>query len=236
MKARRPQTRASRAPRKPRDKSRTHERILDSAARLFRTKGVAQTSVADVMEGAGLTVGGFYAHFESKDALVEATLRRAMEELRPVLLRELDRASEWRRLEVVLQRYLSRDHRDNPPGGCPLPAMVAELSATGDAGRIDRASGAGEEREREGRRNADRARKILAEEFEQNVRLIAGSDAPEARARMLGLLALMVGGVALSRALKGTPLSDELLKACRDTGRAAMRGSGLRPEGETLFF
>lgn len=213
MKTRR-QTRSS-SRRAPRDKSRTHERILDSAAKLFRTKGVAQTSVADVMEGAGLTVGGFYAHFESKDALVEATLRRAMEELRPVLLRELDRASEWRRLEVVLQRYLSRDHRDNPPGGCPLPAMVAELSATGDAGRD-----------------------VLAEEFEQNVRLIAGSDAPEARARMLGLLALMVGGVALSRALKGTPLSDELLKACRDTGRAAMRGTGLRPEGDigTLFF
>lgn len=209
MKARR-QTRSS-ARRAPRDKSRTHERILASAAKLFRTKGVAQTSVADVMEGAGLTVGGFYAHFESKDALVEATLRRTMEELRPILLRELDRASEWRRLEVVLQRYLSRDHRDNPPGGCPLPAMVAELSATGDA---------------------DRARNVLAEEFEQNVRLIAGSEAPEARARMLGLLALMVGGVALSRALKGTPLSDELLKACRDTGRAAMRGTGLRPEGE----
>ena len=192
-----------------RDKTRTHERILASASKLFRTKGVAQTSVADVMEGADLTVGGFYAHFESKDALVEATLRRSMEDLRPILLRELDRASEWRRLEVVLQRYLSRDHRDNPAGGCAMPAMVAELSATGDAGRG-----------------------VLAEEFEQNVRLIAGSTSPEARARMLGLLALMVGGVALSRALKGTPLSDELLKACRDTGRAAMRGTGLRPDGD----
>ena len=202
-----------RAARKPRpaarDKTRTHERILASASKLFRTKGVAQTSVADVMEGADLTVGGFYAHFESKDALVEATLRRSMEDLRPILLRELDRASEWRRLEVVLQRYLSRDHRDNPAGGCAMPAMVAELSATGDAGRG-----------------------VLAEEFEQNVRLIAGSTSPEARARMLGLLALMVGGVALSRALKGTPLSDELLKACRDTGRAAMRGTGLRPDGD----
>ena len=192
-----------------RDKTRTHERILASASKLFRTKGVAETSVADVMDGAGLTVGGFYAHFDSKDALVEATLRRSMEELRPILLRELDRASEWRRLEVVLQRYLSRDHRDNPAGGCAMPAMVAELSSSGDAGRG-----------------------VLAEEFEQNVRLIAGSTSPEARARMLGLLALMVGGVALSRALKGTPLSDELLKACRDTGRAAMRGTGLRPDGD----
>lgn len=208
--SRRP-ARRTRAPdaSRERDKKATHERILASAAKLFRTKGVAQASVADVMEGAGLTVGGFYAHFESKDALVEATLRRAMTELRPVLLRELERASEWRRLEVVLQRYLSRDHRDNPPGGCPLPAMVAELSGSGEAGR-----------------------KALAEEFEQNVRLIAGADTPEARQRMLGLLALMVGGVALSRALRGTPLSDELLKACRDTGRAAMRGTGLRPEGE----
>lgn len=200
------------APRE-RDKERTHEKILASAAKLFRTKGVAETSVADIMAGAGLTVGGFYAHFESKDALVEATLRRAMVELRPVLLRDLDHAGEWRRLEVVLQRYLSRDHRDNPPGGCPLPAMVAELSATGDAGR-----------------------EALAEEFEQNVRLIAGSNDPQARQRMLGLLALMVGGVALSRALKGTPLSDELLKACRDTGRAAMRGTGLRPDGEAQTF
>ena len=200
--------RTARRPR-PRAKAKTHEKILASAAKLFRTKGVAQTSVSDVMEGAGLTVGGFYAHFESKDALVEETLRRAMTELRPILLRELERASDWRRLEVVLQRYLSRDHRDNPPGGCPLPAMVAEMSAAGDAGR-----------------------EALAEEFEQNVRLIAGSSAPEARQRMLGLLALMVGGVALSRALKGTPLSDELLKACRDTGRAAMRGTGLRPDGE----
>lgn len=203
-----------------RDKARTHERILDSAAKLFRTRGVEQTRVVDVMKGAGLTIGGFYAHFASKDALVEASFRRAMAELRPILLRELEGASEWRRLEVVLQRYLSRDHRDHPPGGCPLPAMVAELSASGEAGRA-----------------------ALAEELERTVRLVAGSDDAAARARMLGLLALMVGGVALSRALKGaraapeevaraTALSDELLKACRDLGRAAMRGTGLRPDGE----
>src|SRR5688572_28255296 len=102
--------RAARKPPRPRErakeKERTHEKILASAAKLFRTKGVAETSVADVMAGAGLTVGGFYAHFDSKDALVEATLRRAMTELRPILLRELERATEWKRLEVVLQRYL----------------------------------------------------------------------------------------------------------------------------------
>src|SRR3954463_13771201 len=108
-------------------KERSHETILESAARLVRERGISGTRVADVMKGAGLTVGGFYAHFTSKEHLVDEALRRTAATLRDRLFSKLDEKPAEDRAEVVLKRYLSPAHRDEHLLGCPFPAVVGEI-------------------------------------------------------------------------------------------------------------
>jgi TetR/AcrR family transcriptional repressor of nem operon len=186
-------------------KERSHATILESAARLVREKGISGARVADVMKGAGLTVGGFYAHFGSKEDLVDEALRRTGTELRERLFSRLDEKPEADRAEVVLKRYLSAAHRDEQTLGCPLPAVVGEIGTT-----------AGEHRA------------VLAEQVEA---LTTGLEdhlpkgrGTQRRALALGLVALMYGGLSLARALRGSDLSDEVIRACRALGAAAARG------------
>jgi len=183
----------------------SHETILESAARLIRKRGISGARVADVMKGAGLTVGGFYAHFGSKEGLVDEALRRTGDELRARLFSRLDEKPEADRAEVVLKRYLSAAHRDAQTLGCPLPAVVGEIGTT-----------AGEHRA------------VLAEQVEALGASLAdylpkGNGTPR-RTLALGLVALMYGGLSLARALRGTELSDEVIRACRTLGAAAARG------------
>lgn len=186
-------------------KEKSHATILESAARLVRERGISGARVADVMKGAGLTVGGFYAHFGSKEELVDEALRRTGTELRERLFSGLHEKPEADRAEVVLKRYLSAAHRDEQTLGCPLPAVVGEIGTT-----------AGEHRT------------VLGEQVEA---LTAGLEehlpkgrGTQRRALALGLVALMYGGLSLARALRGTDLSDEVIRACRALGAAAARG------------
>jgi TetR/AcrR family transcriptional repressor of nem operon len=188
---------------KDEQRERSHETILESAARLVREKGISGARVAEVMSGAGLTVGGFYAHFGSKQELVAEALRRTGALLRDRLFARLDEKPEADRAEVVLKRYLSPAHRDEQTLGCPLPAVVGEIGTT-----------------------APEYGPVLGEQVEAvSTRLeeYLPKAAPR-RALALGLVALMVGGLSLARALRGTPLSDEVIRACRSLGAAAARG------------
>ena len=181
-------------------KERTHASILESAERLVRAKGIAGARVADVMKGAGLTVGGFYAHFASKESLVDEIIRRTAAHTRARLFVNLEEKDEKDRARLVLERYLSAAHRDECEEGCPFPAIVGEV-----------ATGAPEHRE------------VMAEQisaFSSELgSLLPSAEAPERRHLALGLFAFMYGGLALARALRGTPLSDEVLRACRSIGR-----------------
>ena len=94
-------------------KDQTHEAILQSALALLRKQGIRASSVMDVMKGAGLTVGGFYAHFASKEAMIDSTIRRTAREMRDRLFARLDTKPEADRGEIVLKRYLSAAHRDD---------------------------------------------------------------------------------------------------------------------------
>src|SRR3981081_1444200 len=111
-------------------KKSSHETILESAARLVREKGISGARVADVMKGAGLTVGGFYAHFASKEELVDEALRRTGAELRGHRCARRDEKPQDARWEVVLKRYLSVSHRDEQTMGCALPAVVGEIGTS----------------------------------------------------------------------------------------------------------
>jgi TetR/AcrR family transcriptional regulator, transcriptional repressor for nem operon len=186
-------------------KERSHESILQSAARLVREKGISGAAVADVMKGAALTVGGFYAHFASKDELVDETLRRTGATLRERLLDRLDARPEADRADSVLKRYLSAEHRDGGAPDCPFPAVVGEVGTT-----------------------APQHRAVVTQQVQALIdglaeRLPATAIVPR-RALAIGLVALMYGGLSLARSVKGTELSDEVLRACRALGAAAAHG------------
>jgi TetR/AcrR family transcriptional repressor of nem operon len=185
-------------------KQHTNESILQSAGRLLRAHGIAGARVADVMKGAGLTVGGFYAHFATKQALIDTALRRTGREMRARLFARLDAAPEPERSEVILKRYLSAAHRDDVTGGCPFPAVVGEVATT-----------------------ASEHAPVLGEVINAYVAelegCVTGTDKLSRRQIALAILALMYGGLSFARAVRGSELSDEILRACRAFGRLATR-------------
>ncbi len=177
-------------------KDRSRDKILSSAGSLLREKGVSGTSVSEVMGGAGMTVGGFYSHFSSKQELVAEAISEALCQSRRNMAegaRDL-KGEEW--VTAVARSYLSRFHRDHPEAGCPLPTTLGEIS-----------------------REEEPVREALAREVEETVAVIAAhleeAGAEDPRAEALALFSAMIGGLTLARALQGSPLSDATLKACR---------------------
>lgn len=171
-------------------KAQTRDRILCAARAALFQRGPVEPSVGEVMGAAGLTVGGFYAHFESKEAL----MLEAFGELlcrRRSLLRELDQSlPSAERRALMAAFYLSRKHRDAAVDGCPLPSTLGELA-----------------------RLPEGFRQRLAEHLELLVAELAGS--PEEADKVLADLALMAGGLALARALGPGELSDRVLRAAK---------------------
>jgi TetR/AcrR family transcriptional repressor of nem operon len=109
-------------------KQQTHERIVAAATRRFRAEGIAGVGVADVMGEAGLTHGGFYAHFASKDALVAEACGAGLAQSRERITRKIQREPAERRLAAYIDIYLSADHRDHPEAGCVMPALSGEVA------------------------------------------------------------------------------------------------------------
>lgn len=168
-------------------------RIVDTASRLFREQGTDGVSVADLMKAAGLTHGGFYKHFDSKEALVDEATARAFdgaEEQRVASTGAHDGDPEAALREFV-DDYLSPEHRDDMAGGCPTAGLAVDM-ARGAAGSA--------------------ARYTYTEGVRAFARQMAGDDeADDGLAR----LSTMVGAVILARAVHGDPLSDALLAAAR---------------------
>jgi len=189
---------------------RTHTQLRGVAARLLKTRGLRLPSLAEVMQGAQLTVGGFYGHWASKEALFEEALREAMRGNWAAMIEASRGETARERLVGVVHRYLSRAHRDLPEEGCPLPAALGDVAALGEP-----YSGA------------------LAEELEAMATRLGQAAGPlggklVGKQLALGLLALMVGGLSLARATAGTPLSDAVLNASRALARAALEHAELQ--------
>lgn len=171
-------------------KAQTRERILAAASCALLQRGPAEPSVSEVMGAAGLTVGGFYAHFESKDALMLEVFRQMLGQRRE-LIGQLDQslpAEERRALMATF--YLSRKHRDSQEQGCPLPSSLGELAHLPEG-----------------------FRQALAEHLERLMAELAGN--AEEAPKVLADMALMVGGLALARALGPCELSDRVLRAAK---------------------
>ncbi len=108
------------------DTAQTRGKIVEVASRLFREKGVSATGVADIMKSAGLTHGGFYRHFDSKDTLAAEAISSAVSESLKLLQQSDDDETHEQALREYINRYLSEDHVNQPGVGCPLAALGGE--------------------------------------------------------------------------------------------------------------
>ncbi|WBI28158.1 TetR/AcrR family transcriptional regulator [Pseudomonas aeruginosa] len=170
-------------------KQKTRRRIVEEAARLFRQDGVGATGLQPLMKALGLTHGGFYAHFKSKDDLVETALRHAAAQLDEITA---PLAEEERPLALLIEQYLSPRHRDNPGAGCPLPTLSAELGQRGTP--------------------SPTTDSIVRKRLAMIEAALEGEDAGE---RAVLLLASLVGALQLSRSVQDEALSQRILEATR---------------------
>jgi TetR/AcrR family transcriptional regulator, transcriptional repressor for nem operon len=173
----------------------TRAKILRAAGKVFRRQGYHAAGVDKVMEEAGLTAGGFYAHFASKEALLAEVLAPAASgALHDEHIEYLtDRAC----AEAFVDRYLSLEHVVKTEDGCPLPPLVSEVARAGESVKAS---------------------------FEASLRGLAtrlqGQDGGEvSEDRAFAVVALCVGGLGIARSVEDEALAERILAACRDLAR-----------------
>jgi TetR/AcrR family transcriptional repressor of nem operon len=174
-------------------KDRTRSKLLKAAAEQMRLHGPDGVSVANVMKRAGLTHGGFYAHFESKDALIAAAVAAMFDHAAERRARTFGVATS---IDAFIDTYVSETHRDNPTRGCPVPCLMSES----------------------GRWPAS-ARKAFDEGVMRLANRLAALLPPhiaDQQSASMSLVAEMAGAIALSRAIGDPTLANELLAASRE--------------------
>jgi TetR/AcrR family transcriptional regulator, transcriptional repressor for nem operon len=184
-------------------KDATRRRIIEVASRQFREQGVAAVGLAGIMAEAGLTNGAFYAHFDCKENLVREVLASAG------FHNKLSKAAaRGAGLEGAIGDYLSPSHRDDPGGGCPTSALVAEIARHPKATR-------------------DAFTGKVAGVIELIAAGLSAGTAAGRRRKAVAIYGLMVGTLQLARAINDRKLSDEILKNGADEAVALARQTGV---------
>ncbi|WP_239482796.1 TetR/AcrR family transcriptional regulator [Paraburkholderia sp. C35] len=168
------------------EKAQSRHRIVAIASRRFRELGLGGISIADIMKEAGMTVGGFYRHFESRDELVCEAMAAACQEMEDSVL------TKQPTLKLSIQTYLSETHRDEISSGCLVSSLVNDTA-----------------------RSTDDVRKVYAERLEASLRLLE-SQMPDAcegefREKAILIYSAYVGALGLSRAVPDSELSRQIL-------------------------
>lgn len=177
------------------EKEQNHARILDEAAAQIRALGLDGLSVSELMQSAGLTHGGFYRHFESRDQLLEVALARALED-GSVAVNAIARgpADPATCLARLIEAYLSEAHRDHVGASCAVSALAADVARAGEPLRSA---------------YTDQVEAYL----DVFARLIQEGKPRERRARAVLALSTVVGAILLARATNDRKLSSELLRS-----------------------
>ena len=182
-------------------KAESHARIVEKAAARFREAGLDGIGVADLMKEAGLTHGGFYRHFESRDELVAEAIERALHDGAVAVdaLARLEHAP----LATLIDGYLSAAHRDNLATSCAVTTLASDVA----------------------RSNA-RARSAYTRQVELYlallIRLVAGEKQKAKRVKAITALSTLVGAVSMARAVNDERLSKEILKSAADELKAQL--------------
>jgi|APFre7841882630_1041343.scaffolds.fasta_scaffold24214_2 TetR/AcrR family transcriptional repressor of nem operon len=170
----------------------SRERIIVSAAHMFRERGVAAVGIVEIMQKAGMTHGGFYKHFDSKNALVAAACSFAMAQSWTTLRRAAEKARKGEELKAIVDAYLTRAHCDNPGRGCALAAL---------GGEVGNGKGAAREALAEGRANLI----ALIEQYWSG---------PDAKNHATIIAATMVGAMINAR-IANSQSADDILRTAR---------------------
>jgi len=174
-------------------KEQTRKKIIEKAARRFRKDGLDAVGLASLMSDAGLTHGGFYNHFKSKEDLIATAVTEALDEAFAVTGRRLER--DEGALEKYVSAYLSPQHRDAPDKGCAIAAVAPELARRPEATR----------------QAVSERLDILFARIEKC--LPAGLAKAEREARAMAIFSLMVGALQLSRIFPDPPRSERALQS-----------------------
>jgi TetR/AcrR family transcriptional repressor of nem operon len=186
-------------------------RILATAARLLRERGVDGVSIADVMEAAGMTQGGFYRHFTSKSDMVAAATRYAFDDIARRYDDKQRDSGPQAALRDYVDVYLSQGHLDTPGVGCPMAAFGS------DAGRLPDVLGP------EFESGAARLIERVAASLPSN----QDGDGEAERDEAIRRLAMLVGTVIVARAIGDRPLREEVVAACKNgLARSMAPGTG----------
>jgi len=181
-------------PRASRRKEVTHERIVEVAARAIRRSGYNGTGVADIMKEAGLTHGGFYAHFASREAMLAEAANRAGAEAVAVSEKVAASVPPEQALQAMIHAYLSKEHLESAETGCPVAALGSEMP-----------------------RQAPEVRHMATRRIKEMIDLVARQSPdwgqPGAHDQALVTVAAMVGTLMLARAVDDPKLSDALREA-----------------------
>lgn len=159
-----------------------HERIMKEASRLFRERGFENVTVGEVMKAAGLTHGAFYAHFASKEDLQKAAVAYGQSLSRDRVQRNTKQGK-----GSYADKYLSREHRDNPGDGCTMATLAQEVA---------------------------RSTPEVKAAFERGLQEILSAKGGD-RKEAIFQSAAMIGGIVLARAVEDPRFSDEILKSVR---------------------
>ncbi len=185
-------------------KDATHKRIVDAASKKFRKEGLETVGVARLMADAGLTHGGFYAHFGSKDDLVKEAVSSALDETRGGL--EKAARAEDGGIEAMIRMYLSPQHRDRVERGCAAAALACEIA-----------------------RGSAPTRAAFTERMDALVNLIAeqlpGDNASMRRRTAIGVFSVMMGALQLARAASDKGASNEILESGIAAALALAKGA-----------
>jgi TetR/AcrR family transcriptional regulator, transcriptional repressor for nem operon len=188
----------------------THARIVKKASIRLREKGAHGIGVADLMKEAGLTHGGFYAHFDSREALVIEAFGYAMDRAIERWRKIAGQTPPDKRLSTIVESYLTPLHRDDPGNGCAVPTLGAEIA-----------------------RESPKTRRAFAAKLEQMIDMMADQipDIPRkaARKQAVAALATMMGTMVMSRIAGTGEFSDQILAA----GREAVLGSAASAKPES---
>jgi TetR/AcrR family transcriptional regulator, transcriptional repressor for nem operon len=187
-------------------KQETHDRIVRKASIRLREKGAHGIGVADLMKEAGLTHGGFYAHFDSREALVIEAFNYAMDRATERWRKMAEETPPEKRLATIVESYLTTIHRDDPGRGCAVPTLGPEIA-----------------------RESPKTRKAFAAKLEEMIEMMA-DQVPElprktARAQAIAALSTMAGALVLSRVAGSGEFSEEILGTAREAvlGRTAKK-------------
>ena len=190
-------------PWKKEHKEETRARILDAASAAIREKGVAGVGVAEMMEAAGLTHGGFYAHFRSKDALVAEAFDFACQQSGKKLEAAAEKAREGAKLLAVAEAYLTAAHARQPEKGCPISTVGPDLVRSGGGAR-------------------EAVAQAMRERLKWLEEIAPGTTKEERRRNAAGTYAAMLGAIFVARALGGTD-AEHYLQLVRESLRQMQR-------------